>query len=753
MKKHLLLVTALLICFFSAFSQGPSITSVDPSSGLPGTVVTITGTNLGQAAAVSFGGTPARSFTIISDTSVSAVVGAGSSGAVEVSAPEGTASLPGFTFVTPSLTLVKVSDGSEDGRAVQFEVRYPDGYVPADVTSVGYQLSGTAIPGTDFPPVSGTIQIPAGAQSALIELTPADDRVMEGTEEIAVSLVSADAGDDPVSFDSQATVSAAITDNDTGTALSVAVQAGGAEPGTDISFRISFPAGVTSSVPTQVSYQVGGSATPGADYAALSGTLILPAGENAADLVVPVADDAAFEGPETVTITLQNASNAVASVSLQTEAAEATIADNEEDPADRILTLSLVSDGEEGGGDVRFRVSFPAGVTRTSETIVSYTVGGTAVPGTDHQGSSGTVRVPADAGSADIVIPVTDDLIIEAEETITVTLTEALSDGTELGVDPDGPVTARLTDNDNTPMRNRISVAAVANGAEPATNGRFEVRFPPGVTSSDATTVNYQVAGDAAGGTDYTALPGSVVIPAGANSASITVSVLDDEQFEGDETVQLTLVSASGLSNPTVANQPATLTITENDDDPATNVITLTAAGNGAEGGNSARFRFSYPAGVVKTFNTTVSYAVSGTAAAGADYAALPGSLVIPSGQNFAELSIPLLDDQVIEPAETLVLSLESASVPAGVTTVVTVGQDPVTAQVTDNDTTPMRNRISVAAVANGAEPATNGRFEVRFPPGITSSEATTVNYQVAGDAAGGTDYTALPGSVVIPAG
>ncbi len=753
MKKHLLPVTALLLCFFSAFSQGPSITSVNPSSGLPGTVITITGTGLGEVTAVSFGGTPARSFTVTSDTSVSAVVGGGSSGPVEVSTADSSASFPGFTFVTPSLTLVNVSDGSEDGQVVQFRVEYQDGYVAPETTTVGYRLTGTAVAGTDFPAVSGTVQIAAGEPSALIGLTPADDRIMEGTEEIVISLVSADAGAGPVSFDPQAEVSATITDNDTGAALSVTADANGAEPGTSARFRISFPAGVTSSVPTQVSYAVGGSATPDADYAALSGTLVLPAGENAADLVIDVTDDTVFEGPETITITLQSASNAVAAITLQAAAAEATISDNDEDPADRMLTLSLVTDGEEGGSDIRFRVSFPEGVTRSSGTVVSYTVGGTAEPGADHSGSSGTVTIPAGARFQEIVIPVNEDMIIEGEETVTVTLTEAVSGGTELGLDPDGPVTARLIDNDNTPMRNRITLAAVANGAEPATAGRFEVRFPAGVTSSAATTVNYQVAGNATPGTDYTALPGTVEIPAGDNSASITVDVLDDSQFEGDETVQLTLVSASGVSSPTVATQPATLTITDNEEDPATNVITLTAAGNGAENGPPVRFRFSFPQGVVKPFTTTVSYTVSGTATAGADYAVLPGSLVIPAGDNSAELAVPVLEDQVIEGTETIVLSPGSASVPAGVNTVVTVSQDPVTAQLADNDNTPMRNRIMLAAVANGAEPATSGRFEVRFPAGVTSSAATTVNYRVAGSATAGTDYTALLGSVEIPAG
>ncbi len=104
MKKLILLVTTLLIGAFSAFSQGPVINSINPSAGMPGTVITITGTGLSGVTAVTFGGTPARSFVISSDTSVSAVVGAGSSGSVEVTAADSTANFTGFKIILHSLS-------------------------------------------------------------------------------------------------------------------------------------------------------------------------------------------------------------------------------------------------------------------------------------------------------------------------------------------------------------------------------------------------------------------------------------------------------------------------------------------------------------------------------------------------------------------------------------------------------------------------------------------------------------------------
>ncbi|HET6766416.1 MAG TPA: IPT/TIG domain-containing protein, partial [Chitinophagaceae bacterium] len=82
------------------FIPPPTITSFTPLSGGAGTSITITGTNLTGATAVSFGGVAASSFTVNSATNIAAVVGAGASGNVSVTTPGGTAISSGFTFNT-----------------------------------------------------------------------------------------------------------------------------------------------------------------------------------------------------------------------------------------------------------------------------------------------------------------------------------------------------------------------------------------------------------------------------------------------------------------------------------------------------------------------------------------------------------------------------------------------------------------------------------------------------------------------------
>ena len=79
------------------------ITSFTPASGGAGTTVVITGSGFTGATAVSFGGIPAASFTVNSNTQITAVVGSSSNTtggpqAVTVIAPGGTFSLGGFSI-------------------------------------------------------------------------------------------------------------------------------------------------------------------------------------------------------------------------------------------------------------------------------------------------------------------------------------------------------------------------------------------------------------------------------------------------------------------------------------------------------------------------------------------------------------------------------------------------------------------------------------------------------------------------------
>ena len=105
----------------------PTVTNLNPPAGPVGTRVTITGTNLGGATAVSFNGTPASSFVVNSPTSITAIVAAGTTtGPVSVSTPNGTA--------TSATSFVVQGQGAP--------VTVPDTYTtPAGVTLTGNVLT------------------------------------------------------------------------------------------------------------------------------------------------------------------------------------------------------------------------------------------------------------------------------------------------------------------------------------------------------------------------------------------------------------------------------------------------------------------------------------------------------------------------------------------------------------------------------------------------------------------------------------
>lgn len=85
------------------FTGPPTITSFSPAVADSGITVTIRGTNFVNVTGVSFGGSPAVSYTIISPSMIEAVVGLGSSGNLSVTSTYGTASLGGMTVAAPTI--------------------------------------------------------------------------------------------------------------------------------------------------------------------------------------------------------------------------------------------------------------------------------------------------------------------------------------------------------------------------------------------------------------------------------------------------------------------------------------------------------------------------------------------------------------------------------------------------------------------------------------------------------------------------
>jgi|GEM_PF-760381 len=75
-----------------------NISYFTPTTAATGTTLTIKGSGFTGATAVSFGGDTAASFSVVNDSTITAVVGSGASGNVVVVSPNGTDSLSGFVY-------------------------------------------------------------------------------------------------------------------------------------------------------------------------------------------------------------------------------------------------------------------------------------------------------------------------------------------------------------------------------------------------------------------------------------------------------------------------------------------------------------------------------------------------------------------------------------------------------------------------------------------------------------------------------
>ncbi len=356
-----------------------------------------------------------------------------------------------------------------------------------------------------------------------------------------------------------------------------------------------------------------------------------------------------------------------------------------------------------------------------------------------------SVFIPAGEASTIIdVYPYFDDALVEGPETVHLILTNPPGVTYSIGI---GEAEVVILDNEmaDPPSANTIvsllatqpATAEAAGGVLPAAFRAFRTG-PTGAPLA----VNYTLSGSAINGTDYTALPGSVVIPAGLDSAPFFASAIDDALVEGGETVVATL-SPSPAYSPG-ASTTGTVTITDND--PNVNVEATDALAS-ETGGNTGTFRF-WRTGPTTT-PLAIGIVVTGTANSGSDYAGIGTLAILPPGVSSTNLTVIPSDDSAPEGTESVVVTITAVNDPA-----YALGRTTATVSITDNDV-PLPTPPSVSVTATDASAAEAGLNPAVFT--ITRTGATniplTVNYTLGGGAGNGTDYNLLPLTVQIPVG
>ncbi len=635
-----------------------------------------------------------------------------------------------------------------------------------EATTLNYSVGGTATPGTDYAALSGSVQASAGATSVDIPVSITDDSVIESDETVVLTLTSGSG----YRLGSPKTHTLIIKDNDVApptpaVARFAAASSSASEGAGSHAVRVTL-----SPVPqaaTTLNYSVGGTATPGTDYAALSGSVQASPGATSVDIPVSIIDDSVIENDETVVLTLTSgAGYKLGSPKTHTF----TIEDDDDTspppppppPAVSVARFAAASSSaSEGAGSRAVRVTLSP--VPQAATTLNYSVGGTATPGTDYAALSGSVQASPGATSVDISVSIIDDSVIESDETVVLTLTSGA--GYKLG----SPKTHTFTieDDDDTsppppPPPPAVSVARFAAASSSASEGAGShiVRVTLSPVPQAATTLKYSVGGTATPGADYAALSDSVQALAGATSVDIPVSIIDDSVIENDETVVLTLTSGAGyeLGSP----NEHTLIIEDDDDTsppppppPGVSLARFAVSSSSAsEGAGSHIVRVTlFP---VPQAATTLNYSVGGTATPGTDYAALSDSVQASAGATSVDIPVSIIDDSVIENDETVVLTLTSgAGYELG-------SPNEHTLIIEDDDDAsppppppPPPPGVSVARFAAASSSASEGAgsHAVRITLSPVPQAATTLNYSVGGTATRGTDYAALSDSVQASAG
>ena len=164
-----------LLLSIQASPHAPTVTGVSPVSGpLTGrTVMSITGTGFTGATAVTFGGTRATTFTVISNTSITATTPSGSVGtvSVNVTTPDGTSANNSFYTYAPMPTVTGVSPASgprDGGTSVTIT---GTGFTGATAVTIGVVavISFTVTSNTSI-----TATTPPGSGPASINVTTPD---------------------------------------------------------------------------------------------------------------------------------------------------------------------------------------------------------------------------------------------------------------------------------------------------------------------------------------------------------------------------------------------------------------------------------------------------------------------------------------------------------------------------------------------------------------------------------------------------
>ena len=560
---------------------------------------------------------------------------------------------PTVSFAEPAAGVVKENAGPHN-VVIQVEPA-PHEDFPIGYTTEGDAVAGAGVNGdytiSGSSNGSGTVMARAGQTSVVIPVQPTDNGHSEPDESLILWLSQGDG----YALGSLQVYWLTIADDDGPRAEFARAESGVDEDGGTHNVVINLdpsPAGNVS-----INYQMGGPATRDVDYsiAGVTGptaSVSASAGDSSVTIPVNITDDSLTEGDERLELKLLPSSD----YNLGTQRTHAlTIRDND---LPRVSFAAATSNPVEGVGEhpVTVRLDQPA---PPDGFTLRYGVGGASTATRNRDYSVPNTRtVPGGATSIVIPVDITDDGDNEPDETVVLTLRA----GSGYAVGDPGEHTLTIAD-DDPPLV--AFAAASASVSERGGAHRATILLEPGPHAK--ITVRYTVDGTATEGDDFTISdcggdPCTAMVGQGQGRAAVPITILNDGDAEGDETVVLTLLSGDGYD----LALPVRYELTIKDDDAP--VATFTAAsGEVAEGDSgsssphSVKVKLDRPAPAGGTLLTFSVSSPSNIGATSSDDYGVPATMTarVDPGEMITDIPVTIVGDGDNEADEIVVLTLE----------------------------------------------------------------------------------------------
>ena len=511
-----------------------------------------------------------------------------------------------------------------------------------------------------------------------------------------------------------------------------------------------------------MNYTVSGTSTDGTDFPSIGSSIVIPANTLSVTLAVDdIVDDSIVEANETVIVTLASVSgDPDIGVDGGANAATVTITDND---SALVSIAANDSSADENGLDAG-QFTITQTLESSTDTTVTYSVTGTAIAGTDYTALTGTAVILAGDTSVTVDVSVLQDTILEANETVIVTLTNVNGDP-DITLDPDtAELTATVTiDSDDLAtivVSDIFDQEADLNASSPVVTYTLQAvgsttamdqAFTADINVTDGTA---QAAGTGVGADDYDATDTSLSVITIGDTGSVTITINDDSVVERDETIDVNLSNLSIGGSSFVGSNPyfseltvdSDAVITIDNDDAA--VISLSADGS-ADEPDSGTDNQTYTASTTASIEGgaalgTVTVSLSGTAQeAGAglgsnDYDENSTETILTTTWDVLDtptvVDVDIVGDQVVELDETIVMAIDA--LPAGLTgfllsdgsAAVTVGAGATHTITNEDSASIVISDVSLAEAALAGAAPTDLTFELVGDLDTAFTAVITVN-------------------------